>query len=674
MSTITERFRNASVGTKITLLQLAVLSTLLGSGAWALAAMTTRALSESGMAQLSQIVEIVTGMVDATNVAMEREIERIANVFASSSAGVYSLDESELVSVGSTAAPVLRIGSTKINGNFELVDRLTKDTKAVATLFARKGDDFVRVSTSVRNERGERALGTLLDRQNPAYAGVLRGETYVGRAVLFGREYITKYTPVKDTSGRVISLQLVGLDFTDSIASLKQKVLAIKVGQLGYAFALDARPGKDLGRMVIHPTKEDKNLLNSRDPNGVEYIREMVTKKSGVLYYSFPWPGQADGDTRTYEKVTVYRYYAPWHLVIGAGDYLDEFGELGRRINAASLFGSAVVLALAMSITFIMTRRLVTQPLNGAITVATRLANGDLTQRIEASSQDEAGRLLAAMQQMVGKLAQVVGGVQANAGALSNAAEQVSATAQSLSQAALEQAACVEETTSSMEHMRASISETAGHANVADRVATQSAQRVTQCGEAVDATEAAMRSIVNKIAMVGDIAHRTDLLALNAAIEAARAGEHGKGFSVVAAEVRKLAERSLDATKEIGSVASESIAVAERARQLLREMAPDIARTSKLIQNVSTATAQQSTSVNQVTSAMGQVNQTAQHAAASSEELAATAENMSAQAEQLQSAISFFKVEKTLAASPRGHGPTAVKAAPMPAETFSQSA
>lgn len=272
------------------------------------------------------------------------------------------------------------------------------------------------------------------------------------------------------------------------------------------------------------------------------------------------------------------------------------------------------------------------------------ISEGDLTQTVTGDYEGTFAEMKDYVNAMVAKLSQVVAEVNNGAESLAGASEEVSATAQSLSQAASEQAAGVEETSASLEQMTASISQNTENAKVTDGMATQAATQASEGGEAVKATVSAMKQIAQKIGIIDDIAYQTNLLALNAAIEAARAGEHGKGFAVVAAEVRKLAERSQVAAQEIGTVASSSVELAERAGQLLDRMVPNIKKTSDLVQEITAASEEQSSGVGQINSAVVQLSQTTQQNASSSEELAATAEEMSGQAEQLQRTMAFFKL------------------------------
>ena len=325
--------------------------------------------------------------------------------------------------------------------------------------------------------------------------------------------------------------------------------------------------------------------------------------------------------------------------------YKESLEHQGSTSSLMLILGATSCL-LAVILGLWITRG-ITRPINEALNAASRLADGDLTVKLESDSKDEVGMLMSAMQNMIAKLTGIIGEVRTAADNLTNAAGQVSATAQSLSQSSSEQAASVEETTSSMEQMTASISQNTENAKVTDGMASKAASEAAEGGAAVGKTVEDMKSIASKIGIIDDIAYQTNLLALNAAIEAARAGDHGKGFAVVAAEVRKLAERSQVAAQEIGNLASSSVKQAERAGTLLTEMVPTIRKTSELVQEIASASSEQSTGVAQINGAMGQLNQATQQNASASEELAATAEELGSQAEQLQQTMTFFQLDES---------------------------
>ncbi|WP_313483942.1 MULTISPECIES: methyl-accepting chemotaxis protein [unclassified Pseudomonas] len=320
----------------------------------------------------------------------------------------------------------------------------------------------------------------------------------------------------------------------------------------------------------------------------------------------------------------------------------------GDRVYASARIAIIAVLSGALILGLFLAwfvSRTISRPLKQAAELAQRLAQGDLTAQVAATSRDETGQLMGSMQNMIAKLARIIGEVRHAADGLASASEEVSATAQSMSQATSEQAASVEQTSASVEQISASINQNTDNAKVTDGMASKAAREAREGGESVDQTVAAMKKIAQRIGIIDDIAYQTNLLALNAAIEAARAGEHGKGFAVVAAEVRKLAERSQVAAQEIGELSTSSVELAEHAGSLLGEMVPSITKTSDLVQEISAASEEQAAGVSQINIAMVQLSQVTQQNASSSEELAATAEEMSSQAEQLQSAMSFFTLE-----------------------------
>ncbi len=321
----------------------------------------------------------------------------------------------------------------------------------------------------------------------------------------------------------------------------------------------------------------------------------------------------------------------------------DSTKAIARLRKTAILFLIfSVMVAIASSY---YVKRSIVQRLVHAVDLADRLSEGDLEIKIEASSGDEVGRLLSSMKNMVEQLRSIVGEVKSAAQNVASGSREISTSAESMSQGATEQAAAAEETSSSMEEMAANIKQNADNAGQTEKIALKSSGDAKKGGMAVEKTVAAMKQIAEKISIIEEIARQTNLLALNAAIEAARAGEHGKGFAVVASEVRKLAERSQEAAREINELSTSSVEVAEQAKEMLGTMVPDIQKTAELVQEISTASAEQSTGADQVNLAIQQLDQVIQQNASTSEEMSSTAMELSSQAEHLQNSIEFFKLD-----------------------------
>ncbi len=324
-----------------------------------------------------------------------------------------------------------------------------------------------------------------------------------------------------------------------------------------------------------------------------------------------------------------------------------EAAEQSREVYAASFvtMSSVVVGATLIGVVLgLLIARIVSIPLKKGLGLANALARGDLNQSIDVDQHDEAGQLAEALNRTVEKLRRTVGDIKASSEQVAAGSEQMATTAEQISQGATEQASSAEEVSASMEEMQSSIRQNDDNSSATEKIALESAQSADRGGRAVSETVAAMREIANKITIIEEIARNTNLLALNAAIEAARAGEQGKGFAVVASEVRKLAERSQVAAREISELSAKSVGVAEEAGDMLKELVPSIRRTTELVQEISASSAEQTSGAVQITSAITQLDQVIQQNASASEEMASMSEELSTQAQSLQESVAFFQI------------------------------
>jgi methyl-accepting chemotaxis protein len=647
--------RRASVGARLAVLSCVLVALLFAAFTWAL----TRAAGVQVRDQVRERMEekdrSIAAMITLFDKALSAEVDRSMSLFASFLPADYSLDDTQKVDIGGIATPTIKAGDKVLNLDFTIPDQFLARSGAVATVFARSGDDFVRVTTSLKKQDGSRAIGTLLDRKGPAYAPLLANRSYTGLAALFGKRLITQYRPITDASGRVIGALFVGVNVDQEVQSVEDGIRNLKIGASGYYFVLDASMGADRGKLIVHPAAAGQKADDANAP-----YQQMLDMKQGQLDYRSADATLGEHDAR--DKFVSFITVPEWQWLVGGVAPRDEvMAEVVASRNRFLLIGFALVGVFAI-VFLIAVRRLVSRPLDEAARASERFASGDLSVRVAKHGNaraDEIGRLMQSIDGIGEGLARIVSQVRNASADMSEGTEKIAAGSGNIAARIATQASSLEETAASMEQITSTVQQNADHATQANTLVTHAADAALEGGRAVERVVSTMGEISRssqKIAeittVIEGIAFQTNILALNAAVEAARAGEHGKGFAVVASEVRALAQRSAAAVKEIESLIATSTAtvesgfrIAEQASSTMQGIVTQVGQVRAIMSEINVASREQSGGIEQVNLAVTQIGEATQQNATIVGEAELAAAELRQQAARLAQVVSVFKLE-----------------------------
>ncbi len=273
------------------------------------------------------------------------------------------------------------------------------------------------------------------------------------------------------------------------------------------------------------------------------------------------------------------------------------------------------------------------------------IGSGDFSRSLENNRKDEVGQMLNSLNEMKNSISLIVSEIKAGSNNVAQNSREVNQSSENISLGSNKQTLSTQEASSTMEQMTATTLQNAENAQQTEKIALQVANDVKIVSSSMEETSKAMKDISTKISIINDIAFQTNILALNAAVEAARAGEHGRGFAVVAAEVRKLAERSKTAANDIVDVSKNGVVVADKAKEQLFNIVPEIQKTSQLVQEISAASAEQGQGIVQVSNTIQNLSSITEQNYASANALTNNSKELLNQSELLRESITFFKIK-----------------------------
>ena len=598
-------------------------------------------------------VQSVVDAIDAFDATAKLMTDRVYRPFRQKFANAFELDEE---------AGLLTSWGMLLNGDTSEVDSYHMINGGMASIFMRKGDDFERITTSMKTESGERAVGVLLERDHPAYPKMMEGGAYTGRAVVDGKPYMTHYEAVKNPDGKVVGILFIGFEISDFQASVDKLVNDARFYEHGRTMVIDPRSRDEDAVFAMHPTAAGKRVLDVV-PNAAPLLAAM----------------RAAPDVSVPDAVSLITadLTDPWMVKRQtAGGQYWVVAEVSDREAMAAHWEAMYILWALLAVTavllglgiFWILRRSVSRPLAALTSAVTTVAQGDLTRSFSVERRDEVGHLVTEVENMRVRFLTMVRDLQTAADSIGTASVEIATGNQDLSRRTEQTASNLEETAASMEELNSTVRNSADAARQANQLAASAAEIAARGGQVVGQVVSTMEDISHSsqkisdiIGVIDGIAFQTNILALNAAVEAARAGEQGRGFAVVAGEVRSLAQRSAEAAKEIKQLIGTSVEKVEAGTRLvgdagstMEEIVGSVQRVSDIIGEITAAAGEQSEGIGQVNVAVNQLDQMTQQNAALVEQSAAAAESLKEQAQRLAEVVKVFRVDGHAAVTASG--------------------